>query len=823
MEFSVSKFETDILGGVLLPRDIHGRHLIRGTARHTPHGVLFNVSVFPTNAIGEVVLHRRLPEDATYNRFPVLYDLIPRICVVGVDADDCYYKAAFALPKFNALTPMDDDDHHPSGGETDTVACPSVSSSPLAAPGVVRYFADEKANGHTVFFRLLPGTDRLLGGTKGCAWMVTLSDGVEDFRAASPTEMVTDALTCMLDMTRGPHRDDVMAVLRTGRVLVAERETNQHIRYYVSPSIMFFDDDLPPAFRKPLSRGPFTPEEVTPELVHELRGGGNWEGWVLRGVDVSGKTQLRIKIKTVSYTCERAGREAYNPADGLQGTLEKWHTRMHDRNQFLHVHPRYLDEVVYVKFLEPLARYLYANHVTRESIAFNASNGLGFAAVIEAFRAHTGLSDDFHLPPPCSNAALIEYAGKKARHSWKKTRERGEGRGTALLVSTAAMGPGSGKSTFMPAASFAVVGSLHMSQDQFAPNANAFYAALEKHLRAKKTVFLHRCCFNARDRSRVLDIVRRTEASVVMVQPQDGVTVLDLYTSLRGVLLRRKHETLGANVPVTTKALVAGSFWCEAAAVDESVEFAGISNATVIPVQMYAHAGDDGVGLTDEVMEGIATFARELHGRKAFDTKTPLKNAEFYSALFKTVCQGPELRRPAQDIARDVVEKTKQLVALHRTPVRDKDDSSCVLYASVDLCAEDSKRLLNDARDAGVVQRGVSTTADHMTLVYKPSLRQADGLSRLVGSRVAITLTSLRCSLDRGIVACGAVVADVAGGSSTPLVEYLPAHGHVTIAWDASKFKPVHSSKLFDGSMADATMILPFERHVVGTVTFHYK
>ena len=63
-----------------------------------------------------------------------------------------------------------------------------------------------------------------------------------------------------------------------------------------------------------------------------------------------------------------------------------------------------------------------------------------------------------------------------------------------------------------------------------------------------------------------------------------------------------------------------------------------------------------------------------------------------------------------------------------------------------------------------------------MTLVYKPSLRQADGLSRLVGSRVAITLTSVRCSLDRGIVACGAVVADVALVAVAALPDTLIGH-----------------------------------------------
>ncbi len=805
MEFCVSKFEEDILGGTPLPKDIRGQPLIRGTTRHTPHGVFFNVSVHATNAAGEVVVHRRLPEDATYARHPVLYDLVPRICVVGVDAHGVYYKAAFALPKFNALTPMDDDD---DDGGSGAAPFPSSSSVLTATPGVVQYFADEKANGHTVFFRLLPHTNLLLGGTKGCAWVVNLTDTVDDFRGDSPTDMVTDALQCMLELTRGEHREDVMAVLRTGKVLVAERETNQHIRYYAAPSIMFFDSELPPAFRKPLSRGPFTLEEMTPELVHELRGGGNWEGWVLRGVDEAGDTKIRIKIKTVSYTCERAGREAYNPKDGLQGTLEKWHTRMHDRNQFLHVHPRYLDEVVYQKFLHPLATYLYETHVTREAIAFN---GLGFAAVIEAFRKHTGLTDDFHLPPPCTNVALIQYAGRKAKHSWKAEREVRGGAGAGVLVSTAAMGPGTGKSTFMPTASSAVPGSLHMSQDQFAPDAGAFYEALEKHLRARKVVFLHRCCFSAKDRERVLSIVRRTGASVIMVQPEE-LTEVDLYTSLRGVLLRKSHETLGAGVSAVTKALVAGSFWCQAALVT-SGEFGGISAATVIPVQMHA----SGKELPAELAVGISAFARELRTRKPFDTKTPLADAAFNTALFKGVCAGPELRRLPQDVAREVVAGIKSFLAIATPTVT--ADSSCVLYASIDLSGEDSKQLLSDARDAGMVPRGgVSTSADHVTLVYKPSVKQADGLSRLVGTRVPVKITSLRCSLDRGIVACGAIV-ETEGHAL--LLEYLPAHAHVTVAWQASKFKPVDSSKLFDGSMPDA-MSVPYEKNVAGTVTFHY-
>ena len=797
--FSASQFETDILGGTCLPRDAEGHELIRGTPRSTPYGLLFNVSVYPVNAEG-LVTKRRIPDDATYARYPVLYDLVPRICVVGVDADGCYYKAAFALPKFNALTPVDDDDREESeGGEGNELLVTS-----LRVPGVVAYQAQEKANGHTVVYRLLPD-DILLAGTKGCAWLCKLTDGAlldtTLSACAAPTEMVEDAFRCMRDLLRADPVG-VMDVLRTGRVRVGERETNQHIRFYAPPEVgvvgvMFFDTDLPPVFKRPETRGPFAVEDLTPALLHGLRGGGNSEGWVLCGLDVDGNVLIRFKLKTVAYTCLRTARAAYDPLDGLQCTLHKWHTRIHDRNQFLHVHPRYLDEVVFAGFLLPLLKYMYANGVTRQDIAFSST---GFAPVIEAFRVESKCSDDFHLPSPCTNKDLLQYGAKKAAYSAAQRAKSG-----GMLVITAAMPPGSGKSTFMALAATAVPGAVHMSQDQFSPHAEKFYDALLGHLEAGLTVFLHRCCFNGKDRRRVLGLAARAHAQVVIIQASDSTPSQQLYTALRGVLLRDTHETLGVGVSDVTRALVAGSFWCQCTPIDIRAELSGSAKAVVIPIQLH----ELDVSLPVDLQEEVAAFGREVRARKPFDTKQPLSDAAVYTALFARIRAGPELRKPAEEVAAEVVSSYRQWCQnITATP-------SCVLYASIDLEPADTLQIL-----AACVPRGVpamATSANHVTLVYQPSLKQADVLSRLLGLKVRVRITRVVSAADGGIVACDADIVDTGG----ELNAHYPAHPHVTVAWICSLYKPVDSVRLFNGSLPDA-ISTAFALDVVGTVAFHY-
>lgn len=799
--FSISKFEDEILGGIRLPRDVNDQPLIQGTHRRTPYGDLFNVAVVPVDGVGAVTKRRKAPDDATYTKYPVLYDLIPRICVVRVGEDGCYHKAAFALPKFNALTPVDEDDRQE--GENDA----EVSATSLRVPGVLLYQAQEKANGHTVTFCLLPGASLLLAGTKGCAWLCKLEDGTLTDDAIKgcdpPTEMVRDAFQCMQHLLRADPAG-VLAVLRTGRVLVGERETNQHIRYYKTPGVMFFDDDLPEIFKRPETRGPFAIEDITPALLHGLRGGGNSEGWVLCGMDSSGKILIRFKIKTVAYTCLRTARESFDPLDGLHLTLSKWHVRIHVRNRFLHVHPRYMDDVVFEGFLAPLAKYMYAQNVTRQDIAFN---GAGFAPVIESFRVATGLSDDFHLPPPCNNSEVLEYGLQKVKHGAAEEAKSGGSRGGrgGVLVTTVAMPPGSGKTTFMALAAAAVPGSVHMSQDQYSPHAEKFYEALAMHLESGRVVFLHRSCFNGKDRRRVFGVAARAKASVVAVQPSDSVPPLQLYTALRGVLLRETHETLGEGVSDDVRVLVAGGFWSQCVPVAQT-EFSGGVKAIIVPVRLHCDSAD--AMLTPEVLAGAEEFGREMRARKPFDTKTPLSDVAAYAGLFKRIREGPELRRAAGDVAAEVLE------AYHLQAGGGSAAETCcsVLYASIDLDPEHTSRLLADIPREGTT----ATSADHVTLAYQPSSKQADALSRFLGTRVRVRVRKCVAAPDGGIVACDAEVLDAG-----ELTEYLPEHAHVTVAWSPCVYRPVDSVRLFDGSMPGAVES-GFAMEAHGTVKFHY-
>ena len=799
--FSVPKFEDDILGGIRLPRDVNGQSLIQGTHRRTPYGDLFNVAVVPVDGVGAVTKRRKAPDDATYARYPVLYDLIPRICVIQVGEDGCYHKAAFALPKFNALTPVDEDDRQE--GENDA----EVSSTSLQVPGVLCYQAQEKANGHTVTFCLLPGASLLLAGTKGCAWLCKLEDGTLSDDAIEscnpPTEMVRDAFQCMQHLLRGDPAG-VLAVLRTGRVLVGERETNQHIRYYKTPGIMFFDDDLPEIFKRPETRGPFAIEDITPALLHGLRGGGNSEGWVLCGMDSSGKILIRFKFKTVAYTCLRTARESFDPLDGLNLTLSKWHVRIHERNRFLHVHPRYMDEIVFEGFLAPLAKYMYAQNVTRQDIAYSST---GFAPVIESFRVATGLSDEFHPPPPCNSSEVLEYGLQKVKRSAAEEAKSGSrgGRG-GVLVTTVAMPPGSGKTTFMALAAAAVPGSVHMSQDQYSPYAEKFYEALAMHLESGCVVFLHRSCFDGKDRRRVFGVAARAKASVVAIQPCDSMPPLQLYTALRGVLLRETHETLGEGVSDDVRVLVAGGFWSQCVPVAHK-EFSGAVKATIVPVQL--HCDSAVTMLTPELLAEVQAFVCEIRARRPFDTKTPLSDAAAYAGLFKSIREGPELRKAAEDVAAEV------LRAYHlQVGGGGAAETRCsVLYASIDLDPEHTTRLLADIFREGTT---ATTSADHVTLVYQPSSKQADALSRFLGTRVRVRVRKCVAAPDGGIVACDAEVLDAG-----ELAEYLPEHAHMTVAWTPDSYRPVDSHRLFDGSMPGAVES-DFAMEANGTVKFHY-
>ena len=124
---------------------------------------------------------------------------------------------------------------------------PKATCGSSFIPNVVTYYANEKANGHFVFFRLLPGTRLLAFGTKTCAWLARLDDPVDVVRDVTPSSLVFRAYVAMFAMLNGRDGDVVRRVLESRRMLLGElknRETH----------VTFFDTSLPPPFKihKPL-------------------------------------------------------------------------------------------------------------------------------------------------------------------------------------------------------------------------------------------------------------------------------------------------------------------------------------------------------------------------------------------------------------------------------------------------------------------------------------------------------------------------------------------------------------------------------------------
>jgi hypothetical protein len=804
LTFCLTKLETAL--GVTLPRAACGTPLVKGTLRNTPYGMLFNVSVVQVGGDGRP--RQWGPDDETYRQFPVLYSIVPRVHVVAVQEDGSYTVVAAGMAKFLSATSVDDDDGDDDGdgdgdeNEGDGDGDGHDIKNVVVGTGVhvTAYYADEKANGHLVFFRLLPGTRLLLGGTKNCAWMAHLGEDVATVRTHAPTTMVGDALAFMLNMIATDSTGAVMQVLLTGKTLLAEQKTNQHIQFYKEPDVMFFDATLPPPFKTPHTLGPFLPHEMTDAHILKLRSGGNSEGWVLRGVDAVGSTVRLLKLKTASYVILRVGRELYNPEDGLAVTVAKWRLRMHMRNAFLKVDARYLDDVVFTGFMKPLAAFMYQNAVSRQDISYS---GRGFAHVIQAFRDQTGASDDFELPAPCDDGG--EYAAAALRDASSALqaakREKVVHVSGGTLILTACMPPGVGKTTLTVklATRLSAAGARYgvvtdMCQDQFS-DAKTFYGALRQALVTKQTVCLHRCCFSVRDRQNVFAAARSTGSRVLAFMPTEYTTAM-AYTALRGVVLRgADHESMGV-LTDSKRCLVTAHFILRGQALDALTECRGIRTALAVPVSLLRH--DTVVPASTAAL--LEAFMAIVRARAAFDTSDLTVTEDvLLHELLACIRTGPELRRDSDVVVSEMYDACSSFFeACMDVPggIAAPWVTRRVLYVCLVIPTCERAALQHTAAEYGCVPKpGFVTTSDHVTVVYKPSAAQMASVAPFVGKEYVFTATCLRTSVDGDVCGYGIALEE-----SATFGVAVPPDPHLTMFYDPTKHRAVETKTLFHDS-----------------------
>jgi len=784
--------------GTPLPLSADGKPLIRPSRRATPHGTFWNLGVVPTKH-GRVIRHG--PSDATFADFPTIQSLVPRIFVVAELPDGSYDTVIRELPKFGAFSPGDAD-------EVGATSC-EIHTKDLAHPDLVTIRAEEKANGHTVVYRIWNGL--LVGGTKGCAWAIpcnpsTLLDEIEEAKSRFPTLMVHDAF---VEIGKLIVANPSLVTLLESKALVGERETNQHIRYYPKPGLVFFDQDLPSYLPKPLIGPPITLDDLdNPSTILSLRSGPNHEGWVLVGVAKDGSILWRLKLKAISYTVERSLRELFREDDGLAITLLKCKRVILQRNlAFLHVSLDYLLTRVFEGFLSPLIHYLYSKGVTKDTISFAAEDG-GFACVIQAFREESGLNDDFCPAVPLSSADVDRSALILEDISHELSALQAQ----RAVVTTSRFFPGCGKSTWMALVEtlLGTARSQTLSQDDFGGSKPEFVKGVNAVLRTK-TALVARCNFGSGDRKTLIDAAAYRPILFLEPSPEDDPVLL-IYASLKGLVEDRPdHPTLGTT-PLAKRLNILGSFFGASRPI-APYEAASNPHCEAMPLSIIV----PGAGLDGPIYDAVKAFMTIYQGRKPFSVKRLPEDfdAEAFAAMVRG---GPELRRPPADIA----------AAIHAAYLDFSSRSSTpILYASVDLVERAGKASppLAALDASGLLSsKATQVSADHVTIVFKPSLEAATSLYHLEGVVVRGVGSKIYVAPDGSI---GALAVDdlvyTMVGTETRSLEVASGCPHITLAWDPSKRSPKESVDLIEGSLGEPTAIdlaAPF--FFEGVVTFHH-
>ena len=796
--FKLTKLEAAL--GTSLPLSADGKPLVVGICRTTPYGTFWTVKVVPTKH-GRVV--RGGPDDGTYTDFPILQTLIPRcFCVWENPKDGSYTTVIHALPKFGAFSPGDTDE----AGATSS----SFDSSLLSHPDLATIRAEEKANGHTVVYRIF--RDLLVGGTKAChyAFLVepieTLAMRVGGVKDTFPTPKVYDAFMVMANLLASGR---VTPDLLTAKTLVGERETNEHLRYYSDPFIVFFDQDLPPSVPKPvILTDTLTLEDLSdPRQVLRLRSGSNHEGWVLAGLSSDGTTLWRLKLKSISYTVERSLRELFREGDGLETTLLKCHRVMLQRNlSFLHVSLAYMETVVFGNFLTPLIEYMFAKGITKEDIS-HATDSDGFACVIQAFREESGCSDDF-----CPTEGLSEEDIKATSILLGDLNERlATLASKRIVVATSRFLPGVGKSTWFEAASSLLGFSKFqaISQDDFGGNKGAFVKGLQEIL-GTKSALVARTNFGPQDRKTLIDGSRHRP--LLFLEPDASEDpVLVAYCALKGLVEERPdHPTLGST-GLAKRLSILGNFYAQSKPV-RFWEVEGHDHVEALGLPIL----DTSACLDPAIYAQVKDFLAMFKGNKRWLDLPPTFDA---LAFGSRISSGPELRVPPSVLAARIQERVQAFLGRSSTPV---------LYVSVDMIDHGGKAspAYKALEASGLLSpKATQVSADHITLVFGPTDGQVKALTHLEGMMATSYGSKIFVAADGSIAALAVVDPTYLVGSHAHTLPVASGVPHLTLAWDPSKRQAKDSAALIAGTLlSDAPTIVELSTplHLSGVITFHH-
>lgn len=804
--FSLASLET--LLGTTLPLSKDEKPLVKGTKRATPWGTFWSIRVVATKH-GKVVSWG--PDDATYADFPLLAKVIPRTFVVFEESDGSYREVICALPKFGSFTPGDADELGSTSSE--------VSTTTLAHPDLVTIRAEEKANGHTVVYRVFSHPTHgplLVGGTKGCAWafpvlpLGSLMGRLKAKETSFPTEKVFDAFCVMGSLIL---EDKVSLDLLTKQALVGERETNEHLRYYPDPSIVFFDQNLPPSVPKPkvLDLTITVKDLQDPLTILRFRSGGNHEGYVLVGYDKDHKVLWRLKLKTLSYTLERSLRELFRETDGLAVTLLKMKKVTLQRNlAFLHVDLDYLLTTVFDGFLKPLIEYLYAKGITKEAISHSTEGG-GFAGVIQAFREASfreayGRSDDFVLTKSLDEEGVKRSSlllGEISSSLADLTKDQ-------IVVATSRFLPGSGKSTWFAEAAERLGVSYHqaLSQDDFGGDRSAFVRGLKEVLDSK-TALVARCNFAPADRRALIQAIVYKPLLFLEPSPKEDPVLL-VYAALKGLVKERPdHPTLGST-PLAKRLGILGTFYALSKPV-RAFEMERMDHCEALPLPIL----DPTKVLPPPIYYEVESFMAIFKSKKRPPKTLP---SSFDLERFRTMIEGgPELRVSPECLA----ERIEGAILDFRTR-----SSTPVLYISMDLVEGGGKT--NSAYQAlasfkvGFPSKRMQISADHVTLIFGPSEDQELSMLHLEDSVATTRGSRIYLAVDRSIAALAVdPPTTVVGGvpQTLPVASGVP---HLTLGWDPSKRQAKDSAALIDGSLGPVEVFEIGPLELSGTIRFHY-
>ena len=801
---------------------------------------LWNVSVKP---LGESDL-----EDVTYHRYPLLRTCVHRVCVVERNAGGEMEFVVEGLPKFEAFSAHVDED---DTAEDDAGA--AAASEPDFGHGARSVFAWEKINGHMWVAharRDAHGVPWVYAGTKNCIHKHLLHMDLNS--DLCPTTMVADVFKGLQAKYRLYGEELLEALL--AEVVVGEIQTNQHLVFHDPPGDMIAFNTSPATdrlFRKPGVQGPFSVAHMrSAATLARFRSGYNTEGLMLVTTAalvavalLTDKVLLRLKFKSVWYIIVRALRQLWQDAwTALQGKQKMLH-RILQHNLYMLVDIAFLMRV-FEQYLCPLIEYMVAHKVQRRVIAFN---GTGFAHVLEAFRVSKGwtyewLNGLFQVPEAaCSveeaRAALAGAASASAAAS-------------CLVVASACMGPGVGKTRVMKEVrrcletEFKSYSVCDMSQDQFSPSAD-FYPALADAMKRVDVVVLHRCNFSERDRAGVVRVVNKAGGRLLFVQPREDPRGLDmLFASLRGALSeapdRAVHPSLGSDKPASLKLRVASAFWVGM----ERVGPAEVAATVCVPVLV------PGATLPPELTKALQTFGADMQRR---NRNFALQHLPDMPALVGLIQGGPELRRPVDDIVRDVVAAVKDFAgrggvdaagaaasaagggsagAADAVDSADAAGASCASGAS----AAGGGSAGADAAVAGRVEyvglffkeplaeflvgkpdKGVSISADHVTVKFRPNAADLETLQTCLGRSFEVHITTVHKAIDGSIAALGVEVPDA------QLAAHLGATGHITL-WHSKLRKPVFARELvaLDCPIEKEVTVLSEVRTVMARLDFAY-